>query len=82
MSIPYIAVGNDELKDCIEVKKGDLIECTICKKVHPLEHGKDSNSGKESTLLGFYHCDKNGHDYLASIVGKLVTGLKLYGGKI
>jgi hypothetical protein len=69
MGIPFLAIGNDELKDRPTVKKGDLFDCPHCAEKHPLECGADEH-GNESDLALFYKCgDKS---YLAALYGKLL----------
>jgi len=55
-SIPFMAVGNDELGD----KLGETITCPRCGEPHRIECGKKFNpKTKEyelSNLLQFYNC--------------------------
>ncbi|MFH2029639.1 MAG: hypothetical protein ABIJ40_03305, partial [Bacteroidota bacterium] len=73
MGTSYIGFGNNQLKDAVDVKKDDLIECKLCCKTHPIEYG--TSDGKENNLLGFYKCGEK--LYLASVVNKLVMGMKV-----
>jgi len=56
--IPFISVGNNELKDNKKLKKGNLIDCPHCLKKHKVELGKTSD-GVETDSLMFYKCGKN-----------------------
>ena len=71
----FVAYGNDELKDCVPVQKGEMVQCEHCKKSHPLRYGTDPKTGKENDLLVFYKCDRTGESYLAGINGKLLPEL-------
>lgn len=77
-NIPYIAVGNGELKNQPEVSKGTII-------MHQHENGEweeseikygekvnDDGTKEESSLLGFYKL-KDGTTYMASLAGKLMN---------
>ena len=70
--IPYLAIGNDELKDNDVI--GDSIICYVCGQEHEIRYGDEVKEidGKEvrtkSTLLAIYDC--GGKTYLAGIAGK------------
>lgn len=66
----FLAVGNDELKDQPDIKKGDMIDCPHCPEKHVIKCGTNSKTGEEDDLLLFYKCDKTGNAYLAGIRGK------------
>jgi len=73
---PYVAYGNEELKNQPEAKKGMEIICPHCGQLHKLEYGTDAKTGEESDTLSFYSCPITGKDYLAGVNGKLIIGLK------
>lgn len=62
VSIPYIAVGNDELGDPL----GATIVCPRCGQAHPIRLATDA-AGNPSQLLQFYECGTT--MYLAGIRG-------------
>lgn len=69
--IPFVAFGNEELKQFPEVSDGDLIKCPNCKKHHKLKDGRGRTNGGPwhySTTLLVYKCGKN--SYLGAIYGK------------
>jgi hypothetical protein len=66
----FLAIGNDELKDQPEIKKGDMIDCPHCPGKHEVHCGTNAKTGEEDDLLLFYKCDKTGNAYLAGIRGK------------
>ena len=73
-TVPFMAVGNDELAKAENAYKGDYIKCPECGGEHQLECGKDSKTGEESTMLLFYKCGAD--SYLAAIQGKLLGKVK------
>lgn len=73
MKTPYVGFANDQLENQPTIKKGDEVICPGCGMLHKIKYGKDSD-GNESDMLGFYNCGEK--IMLASINGKLVTGLK------
>lgn len=70
--MPYVGFGNDTLDKRLPLERDDLIDCPICKGVHPVKNG--TVDGKESHLLLFYKCGEK--IYLAGIAGKSVIGIK------
>ena len=67
--IKMIAIGN-------AVKKGDMVTRGTLKG--RLEHGEDSDTGRENDILGFITVE-NGSSYLVAIAGRLLEGWsKLY----
>lgn len=66
MSIPYLAVGNEELGK----KVGDKAKCPKCKKMHVIEYGerKKGNKWIASTSIGVVTC--KGEAYLVAINGR------------
>ena len=74
MSIPFMAVGNNELGEYAET-----IQCAKCGKEHEIEYGTSSHllpdgtmsEAKTSKLLGFYKCGDN--TYLGTINGRLIN---------
>lgn len=61
------AIGNDELKQLMPLKKGDLIECKRCGYSHAVELGT-SEDGQESDLIMFINCGTE--VYLVGVQGK------------
>jgi len=66
--IPFIAFGNDELG--VPLRKGDLIDCPLCARIHPIPCSKDAVTGKETNIVLFYKCGKK--TYLAGIDGRSI----------
>ena len=66
MSIPFLAVGNDELGDDLKYKA----KCPNCGKFHPIKYGDEIVDGKPvpSKMLAFVNCGKE--SYLVGINGK------------
>ena len=50
---------------------GDMVKCTVCGKMHKVEHGKDVNTSEECKLLAFIKCSKNGKCYLVGLQERL-----------
>lgn len=69
MSLPYIGYSNETLAQQPAAKPGMLIHCDKCRRRHRLRAADDG-----SEVLLFYHCC--GATYLASVAGRLVTGIK------
>lgn len=69
MSENFLAIGNEELGE--SVKKGDLVQCGVCDKQHPLECGINNRTKQEDSMLMFYKCGKNA--YLAAVAGQLIS---------
>lgn len=68
MSLPYIAIGNDELAQ--QPDMGDTIRCWMCGQDHPVEYGTVLTNGVQmpSKTLAFMRCgDKS---YLCGVNGK------------
>jgi len=73
--IPYLAVGNDELKNCPTVvleDEGRLVKCTRCGGEHPLVFGISQKTGEKTTLIGVISCTKTGKTYLVVVGGKFM----------
>jgi len=70
-NVPFVAFGNDELKDSPSLHIGDFVKCHICNGNHVVKGGIDEN-GNETSLLLFFKCD-NGKSYLAGIDNKRVN---------
>jgi hypothetical protein len=66
-TMPMMAVGNDELGEC--VKEGDIVSCPHCGKTHPLRCSRDEK-GRKSDLLLFIRCGKA--SYVVGMAGKLL----------
>ena len=67
--IPYVAFGNDELKN--KSLAGDTAICPKCNKKHKIEYGIDEKTGEVTTMVGFVTC---GEDiYLVMLAGKLIN---------
>jgi len=66
MSIPYLAVGNEELGKAV----GTKATCPHCGKKHTIKYGKrkEGNKWVPSKMLGFVKCGKEA--YLVAINGK------------
>lgn len=70
-SVPYVAIGPDELGEPAEV-----IRCASCGQTHPIEYGtsrtlRPDNTWTEpvpSKTLGFYSC--GGHLYVGTVNGR------------
>lgn len=71
MSVPFIAIGADELGEPTEVA-----QCAVCAGEHPVEYGTSRtlltdgtwSEPRPSRLLGFYQC---GDDlFVATINGR------------
>ena len=71
--IPFVAFGNDELRDLPDAYEGQIVQCSKCCKRHRLESGIEGKTKKKSHDLFFYKCGKSA--YLGAVGGKLVTGL-------
>ena len=70
----YFAIGNNELKELPELKKGDSVICNHCGKPHNIKYGVDTKTGKESTMLAFVNCgDKS---FLVGLNGKRLSFVK------
>lgn len=75
MSIPFIAVGNEELTDYV----GETCECPACGEIKQVKYGTSRRlleNGKwgepeESRLLGYVSC--NNKTYVVALGGKLLT---------
>jgi len=76
MAEPFIAIGNEELKDNPVVHAGTKIRCPHCNEPHELYGGK-TDRGVETEMLLFYKCPKEGNSYLAAIDNKLVGRFEL-----
>lgn len=71
MSVPFVAIGADELGDPTEVA-----QCAVCGAEHPIEYGTSRtllpdgtwSEPKPSRTLGFYRC--GGQLYLGTIDGR------------
>lgn len=74
--VPFIAIGNEELKDNPVVHAGMRIRCPHCKQAHEL-HGGKTDKGIETELLLFYKCPKENNSYLAAVDNKLIGRLEL-----
>lgn len=72
--IPYFAVGKDELVGAKELRKGDMVKCDRCGKMHTLTCAIDTKTGKETDILLFYKCGKN--SYLAAVGNDSVMNLR------
>ena len=76
MTLPYIAIGNNELGD----KLKSTIDCPHCGKRHRVQKSKsrkllpngELGPFEVSNLLQFYKCTKNGNVYLCGIEGKAI----------
>lgn len=69
MSIPYFAIGNNELAE--KQKIGKTVKCKVCGKRHKVCYGETINQDGTKTpskLLGFITCGKS--SYLVSVAGK------------
>jgi hypothetical protein len=69
MTIPYFAIGNNELA----VKKpiGKMVKCPHCGKLHKVKYGETVNKDGTRTpskTLGFVDCGKS--SYLVAVAGK------------
>lgn len=69
--VPFIAVGNNELVGRPKVRKGDKVKCPDCSQFHPIEYGKNKETGEEMDTIGFIHCKESGKSYMASLGGVL-----------
>ena len=67
--IPYVAFGNDELKN--KSLAEDTAICPKCKKKHKIEYGTDEKTGEVTTMVGFITCGKI--SYVVSLAGKLIN---------
>ena len=75
-----ISFSNPELEALPEVKEGDKVDCEHCERSHPIEYGTDKETGRKTTIMGFYKCGEN--SYLASVQGELIVkALKTKAGK-
>ena len=71
MSVPFIAIGADELGEATEIA-----QCAVCGGEHSAKYGTSRmllpdgtwSEPKPSRLLGFYSC--GGKTYLATIDGR------------
>ena len=72
MTTPFVAYGNDALKNCPTAKHGDKIICDKCGQAHELMEWKDIH-GNTSGLFS-YICGDG--EYLAAVGGKLITGVR------
>jgi hypothetical protein len=69
MSIPYFAIGNNELATKKPI--GKTVKCPHCGKRHTVNYGEKVNPDGTKTpskTLGFVNCGKR--SYLVSIAGK------------
>ena len=73
MTIPYLAVANDELGD--EIPHDARIVCGRCGRAHPLEWAINPKTGKETRMLACYSC--GGKSYLVGVGGRLLSGERL-----
>ncbi len=67
--IPYVAFGNEELKN--KPLAGDTAICPKCKKKHKIKYGTDKKTGEVTTMVGFVTCGEN--SYMVSLEGKLIN---------
>jgi len=68
-SIPFFAIGNDELEE--KKKVGKMAKCPNCGKKHHIkfcERVVEDGSLETTTDLGFIVCDQK--DYLVVVKGK------------
>jgi hypothetical protein len=70
--VPYIGFGNEELDQCPDLKKGDILQCKKCSLDCEVHLGKDKETGEESETLMFIHCDNCDQSYLVGVNGKCV----------
>ncbi len=71
--IPYIAIGNEELEKCPNIKAGDFIPCPKCGTPVKVEDSEPSG------LQCVTHC---GSSSVIGINNKLITKVKKSSGKI
>jgi hypothetical protein len=66
MTIPFLAIGNEELGK----KVGTKAKCPHCKKLHKVLYGKrkEGNKWVASKMLGYVKCGKEA--YIVAIDGK------------
>ena len=67
--IPYVAFGNDELKN--KSLAEDTAICPKCKKKHKIKYGTDEKTGEVTTMVGFVTCGED--SYMVSLAGKLIN---------
>ena len=72
--VPFMAIGNGELKGRPIVNIGDFIVCPKCEKNHKLG-AATTKDGAISDMLYFYKCGKN--NYLAALKKQLIPNLEL-----
>lgn len=68
---PFVAFGNEELKDKKDLHIGDWIECTHCDDRHRIIGGKKED-GTITDIILAYKCDEK--TYLAGVNGKNIMG--------
>jgi len=71
MSVPFFAIGNDELDKAEPLS--DFIKCPHCGMEHPVEYGEevlDNGTKVPSKLIAFYKCGEK--SYLCGINSKRI----------
>jgi hypothetical protein len=71
-TIPFIAVGAEELKNAEVFDDTKPVDCPHCGGQHPVVYSTDQRTGKESKLLAFYKCDATEQSYLYALAGKIL----------
>jgi hypothetical protein len=69
-SVPFIAIGNDELRGQANAVEGELTTCPRCSGKHPVEFATDAKTGEKTNMLGFVSCGKD--SFLVAVGGKLL----------
>ncbi len=80
--VPFISIGNGELKGNIKLEKGTLITCPHCGGSHSVGLGKSSKfvDGEltpevETNAIQFYSCGKK--TYMCGMDGTALNGIRL-----
>ncbi len=80
IDIPFVSIGNEELKNSNNIKKNDIIKCPHCGKTHTVKAGKNVETDEDSSLL-YYKCNKTNLSYMCGIGGKAVFATEVVRNK-
>lgn len=85
MSIPYLTISNDEIKNLPNIYKNDVIKCPHCNGTHKVCIGSSKRwddeknclieENSESNVIQFFTCGEK--TYICGIDNKAMPGIEL-----